>query len=182
MVRFVNGVPQDIYLSAHDGGSAYTYSALPSQGGRAITYIANGTHANYATPGEHQHDLPLLDDYTDAGPLWDVTLNFRGYWFDNSTQTFAVANGVDVGGEVEASEGVGWLDFAGHWGDQQYDLFVEGQYCVTTTESTDRQVSAPTHVKPSANAKIVITGPIAKNLGRTAVCQHESSCTVQTSV
>lgn len=142
MVRFVNGVPQDIYLSAHDGGSAYTYSALPSQGGRAITYIANGTHANYATSGEHQHDLPLLDDYTDAGLLWDVTLNYRGYWFDNSTQTFAVANGADVGGEVEASEGVGWLDFAGHWGDQQYDLFVEGQYCVTTTEC--KYVDGPT--------------------------------------
>ena len=36
MVRFVNGVPQNIYLSAHDGGAAYTYNALPSQDGRAI--------------------------------------------------------------------------------------------------------------------------------------------------
>ena len=80
MVRFVNGEPQDIYLSAHSGGSAYTYNTLTtsSSGGRAITYIANGTHANYATPGAHQHDLPGLDDQTDAGQLWDVAKNFRG--------------------------------------------------------------------------------------------------------
>ncbi|GJE85188.1 Vps62-like protein [Phanerochaete sordida] len=167
MVRFVNGVPQDIYLSAHDGGSAYTYSALPSQNGRAITYIANGTHANYASPGSHQHDLPGLDDQTDAGSIWDVTLNFRGYWFDNSTQTFTVASGAGTGGSVEAGEGVGWLNFAGRWGDEQYDLFHEGQYCVTSDEC--KYVSGP-------------TGPIAKNLGRTAVCQDESSCTIQTSV
>ena len=49
MVRFVNGVPQYIYLSEHSGGSAYTYSALTETNGRATTYIATGSHANYAT-------------------------------------------------------------------------------------------------------------------------------------
>ena len=134
MVRFVNGVPQDIYMSAHSSGTAYTYGALTSSGGRAITYIANGTHANYATTGAHQHDLPGLDDQTNAGQLWDITKNFRGYWFDNSTQTFSVASGAGVGDSVEAVEGVGWLNFQGHWGDQQYPLLKEGQYCVTSTE------------------------------------------------
>ena len=142
MVRFVNGIPQDLYLSAHSGGSAYVYSAVPSQNGRAITYVANGTHANYATPGSHQHDLPGLDDFTDAGTLWDVTKNFRGYWFDNSTSTFSVASGAGAGASVEAGEDVGWLQFQGHWGDQQYDLFHEGQYCVTTTEC--KYVDGPT--------------------------------------
>lgn len=142
MVRFVNGAPQNIYLSAHSGGSAYTYDALPSQGGRAITYIGSGTHANYATPGDHQHDLPGLEDHTDAGPIWDVTLNFRGYWFDNSTQTFSVASGAGAGASVEAGEGVGWLNFGGHWGDQQYPLLKEGQYCVTSDEC--KYVDGPT--------------------------------------
>ncbi|KIP03082.1 hypothetical protein PHLGIDRAFT_49098, partial [Phlebiopsis gigantea 11061_1 CR5-6] len=173
MVRFVNGAPQDIYLSAHSGGSAYTYSTLTTSasGGRALTYIANGTHANYATTGAHQHDLPGLDDQTDAGTLWDVATNFRGYWFDNSTQTFSVASGAGVGASVEVGEDVGWLNFAGHWGDQQYDLLYEGQYCVTTTEC--KYVDGPT-----GNA----AGPIAKNLGRTAVCQKEDSCTISTSL
>ena len=129
MVRFVNGVPSYIYLSAHDGGSAYTYGALPTLNSRAVTYIALGTHANYATPGTHQHDAPLLDDYTDAGLLWDVTKNYRGYIFDNTTQSFSTAGGASVGGSVEDGEGVGWLNFRGHWGDEQYNS-KDGQYCI----------------------------------------------------
>ena len=144
MVRFVNGVPQDIFMSAHSGGSAYTYNTLTtsSSGGRAVTYIATGTHANYATTGTHQHDLPGLDDHTDAGTLWDITKNFRGYWFDTATQTFTVASGAGVGASVEAGEGVGWLNYAGAWGDQQYKLLHEGQYCITSTEC--KYVSGPT--------------------------------------
>lgn len=131
MVRFVDGVPTALYLSAHDGGAAYDFSAVPStSGGRPVTYIAVGTHANYASPGTHEHDFPGLDDTTDAGAIWDVTKNFRGYWFDNSTQTFSVASGADAGGAAEAGEGVGWLQFPGKWGDQEYSLFHDGQYCV----------------------------------------------------
>ena len=131
MVRFVNGVPQALYLSAHSGGAAYTFNAMPKQNGRPITYIATGTHANYATPGDHEHDLPGLIDHTDAGTLWDVTKNFRGFWFDNSTQTFSLASGAAQGATEEASgEGVGWLQFGGKWGDKQYELLHRGQYCV----------------------------------------------------
>ena len=48
MVRFVNGVPDIVFFSAHSGGSAYKYSTLEKSGIRPVTYIATGTHANYA--------------------------------------------------------------------------------------------------------------------------------------
>ena len=48
MVRFINGVPDTVYFSAHSGGSAYKYSAVEKSGVRPVTYIAIGTHANYA--------------------------------------------------------------------------------------------------------------------------------------
>lgn len=134
MVRFINGKPAYIYLSAHRGGTVYNYTALESTRNRATTYIAGGSHANYATPGDHPHALPLglLIDHTDAGPLWDITANFRGFWFDNSTRTFTSAGGAGVGGIRQEEEGVGWLSFAGRWGDKQYRLFEHGQYCVGT--------------------------------------------------
>ena len=130
MIRFVNGVPQYLYLSAHSGGAAYTFNAVPSLNGRPYTYIGYGTHANYASPGTHEHDFPGLDDYCDGGHLWDVTRNFRGYWFDTASQKFSVASGANIGGQVEGGEGIGWLQFPGRWGDQEYALFHDGQYCV----------------------------------------------------
>jgi len=48
MVRFINGVPDTVYYSAHSGGAAYKYSAVEKDGDRPISYIAIGTHANYA--------------------------------------------------------------------------------------------------------------------------------------
>ncbi|KAI0354618.1 hypothetical protein OH77DRAFT_1590398 [Trametes cingulata] len=173
MVRFVNGAPTAVYLSAHSGGSAYTFAATEKTNGRPTTYIAGGTHANYATPGKHCHDLPfdLLCDQTDAGPLWDPTLNFRGFWFDNSTGAFSVAGGAGSDAEEEAAEDAAWLSFAGMWGDEQYPVLEHGQYCIPLGDTDECEfVSGP-------------TGPIAKNLGRTTVCQHEdTTCTVNTSL
>ncbi|EIN04767.1 hypothetical protein PUNSTDRAFT_92710 [Punctularia strigosozonata HHB-11173 SS5] len=172
MVRFINGTPTDIYLSAHSGGAAYTYPALVAHNssGRAQTFIAVGSHANYATSGAQLYPLPVigpLADHTNFGPLWDVAKNYRGFWFDNSTQTFSVAGGVDIGGQELEGEGAGWLEFLGKWGDEQYPIGLEhDQYCVSDDEC--HFVSGP-------------TGPIAKNLGRTAVCQDESGCTIKTS-
>lgn len=135
MVRFVNGQPDSLYLSAHSGGSAYKFDAVPKLNGRPITYIATGTHANYIKAGTIQHDVPLLVDHTDAGHLWDVTKNFRGFTYDNSTGVFASAGGVSTGGSEQGGEGVGWLNFGGHWGDQEYTIIIkDGQYCVTPTE------------------------------------------------
>ncbi|KAI0652516.1 hypothetical protein C8Q79DRAFT_997541 [Trametes meyenii] len=172
MVRFQNGAPTALYLSAHSGGSAYTYAATEKTNGRPTTYIAGGTHANYATSGKHCHDLPLdlLCDQTDAGPIWDPTLNYRGFWFDNSTKTFSVAGGAGEGGNVVDSEGASWLQYAGAWGDEQYPVLEHGQYCIPLGDTDECQfVSGP-------------TGPIAKNLGRNLVCQRENSCSVKSSL
>lgn len=142
MVRFIDGQPDSIYLSAHSGGSGYEYNALQQIKERAVTYIAEGTHANYATPGQHQHDIPLLFDYTNDGLIWDMTKNFRGYWFNISSKTFTLAEGVGAGASAQAAEGVSWLDFRGRWGDQEYPLFIEnGQYCLL--EHQCKYVSGP---------------------------------------
>ena len=187
MVRFINGEPEYVYLSAHSGGAAYNFSAVTKQDGRPVTYIAQGTHANYATPGAHQHDLPGLDDHTDNGHLWDVTKNFRGFTYDVSAQSFAVASGVAAGGSKEGGEGVGWLNFPGHWGDKQYPILIkDGQYCVTSTEC--KFVDGPTGIyllhmygAKADQIHLCVPGPEAKNLGRTAVCQKESDCDIKSS-
>ncbi|KAK0241397.1 hypothetical protein EDD85DRAFT_763209 [Armillaria nabsnona] len=168
MVRFVNGSPQYVYLSAHSGGTSYTYNALGSQNGRAITYVATGTHANYATAGEQDYTLPfgLLHDTTDAGFFWDVTKNYRGFWYDVSSGDFSSAGGVDVGGSEQGSEGVSWLDWLGLWGDEQYPDSDSRQYCLF---GQCHYVSGP-------------TGPLAKHLDRTDICPDAGDCDVQTSI
>ena len=136
MVRFVNEKPEILYVSAHSSGEAVEYSATIQTSGRATTYISRGTHANYLSPGNHKHGTNnTLNDFTDEGPLWDVTLNYRGYWFDNDTQTFTMAGGSTVGlvEEFTGGEGVGWLNFKGMWGDEQYPVGEHGQFCDPTT-------------------------------------------------
>jgi hypothetical protein len=135
MVRFTNGVPTDVYLSAHDSGSAYTYSALPKNGVRPITYVAQGTHANYATAGSQPYPVPIIgpiSDTTGKGLVWDTTLNYRGYWLDTASQTFTAAGGAGQGGKEQASETPGWLSFQGAWGDNITTADVSGQYCIST--------------------------------------------------
>jgi hypothetical protein len=83
MIRFVDGVPEYVYLSEHSGGSAYTYAALTQTDSRPTTYIATGSHANYATSGQQDYEGAVLGliglyDTTDAGPYWDITQNYRG--------------------------------------------------------------------------------------------------------
>ena len=48
MVRFANGVPDVVYYSEHSSGAAYEYCAVEKVGVRPVSYIALGTHANYA--------------------------------------------------------------------------------------------------------------------------------------
>jgi hypothetical protein len=77
MVRFQDGVPQAVWLSAHAGGQTFKYSVLQKDkaGIRPVVYSANGSHANYAITGTHNHDNPdfnlpikgFVNDFTEAG-------------------------------------------------------------------------------------------------------------------
>ena len=190
MVRFTNGTPTAFYLSAHSGGSAYTFEATEKTNGRPTAYIGVGTHANYATSGQHCHDLPgdLLCDHTDAGPIWDPVLNYRAFWYDNSAQTFTVAGGAGAGADEIESEGASWLSFQGRWGDEQYEFLEHGQYCLELGSLEECRFSSGPTGKHFAchyclgHADVPLLGPIAKNLGRTAVCQREDGCTIATSL
>jgi hypothetical protein len=168
-IRFVNEEPYAIYLSEHSAGSAYYWDVVDFDGDRPITYIAYGGHANYVTAGTQDYTIALgiISDKTDAGYLWDMTLNYRGYWYDDDTETFSIASGAGTGATEEDGETADWLEWEGAWGDEQYpDSFLDdletGQYCV---DDECHYSSGP-------------TGPVAKNLGRTTVCQDDSDCTI----
>lgn len=149
MVRFVDGTPTTIYLSQHGSGSAFTSAAMPAaEGGstaRPLVYPALGSHAMYPSAGTHVYE-DLLADRTDAGSLWDPTLNFRAYLFDASAGTFTAAARVDAsttasdtststGAEFPLqqafqSEGVEWLTFTGYWGDERLSQSDPRQLCL----------------------------------------------------
>ncbi|CAI4833082.1 CPA_1a_G0057320.mRNA.1.CDS.1 [Saccharomyces cerevisiae] len=133
LVRFYKGIPKYLWMSAHSSGTGYRYEAVEKfkklrkrkqqdsdDGGdtileRPLIFSARGTHANYASSGQHAHDIPFffmpLSDFTDRGPLWDPSLNFYSYTFDGKTVT--------PSSEREESLGLDWLHFQGGWGDQQ---------------------------------------------------------------
>jgi hypothetical protein len=135
MVRFVNGAPTTVYISTHSDGSAYNYASMPKNGVRPIAYIAAGDHANYGTSGSQPYPVPVIGpivDHTGQGAFWDSTLNFRGYWFDNSSQTFTAAPGAGAGGQEQLNETPDWLSFQGAWGDDtpSTDILKNEQYCI----------------------------------------------------
>lgn len=129
LVRFYKGEPRYVWMSAHGGGLAYKYSALekvkklrhingkltPESIYRPLIFSARGTHANYASVGQHAHDVPFffmpLSDFTDRGPMWDPSLNFYGYTFDGDAFTPA--------GPKEQEYGASWIQFHGRWGDKK---------------------------------------------------------------
>ncbi|OJJ42314.1 hypothetical protein ASPZODRAFT_105498 [Penicilliopsis zonata CBS 506.65] len=168
MIRFVDKKPYAIYCSEHSAGSAYYWDILDFSGDRPLTYIAYGGHANYVTSGTHDYTvaLGLISDTTDAGYLWDMTLNYRGYWYDVDSEEFSVASGAGKGATEEADESADWLAWLGYWGDEQYpdsliDDLETGQYCI---DDECRYSSGP-------------TGPADKNLGRSTMCQKDD-CTI----
>ena len=57
MVRFVDGALTHVYLSAHSGGYAYTYAAVEKRGVRPVVYVADGSHANYATAATQKYTI-----------------------------------------------------------------------------------------------------------------------------
>ena len=80
MTRFVNGTPSEIFFSAHSAGEVYTWDAVQKENNRPVSYSALGTHANYATPGDHNitNGVPssIVKDRTDAGVRWDTAANY----------------------------------------------------------------------------------------------------------
>ncbi|KAE8328542.1 hypothetical protein BDV39DRAFT_192116 [Aspergillus sergii] len=130
MIRFSEGVPQAIWYSQHASGQAFTYGATEKNGKRPIAYSGNGTHANYAISGKHDHTIPgfnlpdgLIVDQTDSGTLWDPILSAYVYSYDASEETFQA---------YDSGYPVNWLNFNGQWGDDALpggpELFGQKKY------------------------------------------------------
>lgn len=166
LVRFYREKPKYLWMSAHSSGTAYKYEALETirrlrrVNGRLanvvlkkpVIFSAKGTHANYASVGQHPHDVPFffmpLSDFTDRGPLWDPSLNFYGYTITQG-QTLMAAN------ELAQNAGTSWLSFSGAWGDKKLPW------------SDKRQKRCPVQWKYIDGP----TGPMKKNLQRVILCQ-----------
>jgi hypothetical protein len=119
LVRFRDGQPELVWMSAHGGGAAYEFDVmekLETDANRPVLFAGRGTHANYATVGQHSHDLPyhMLSDFTDRGPLWDPSKNYLAYWWDGSQLSYG--NGTIAGREQDYGL---WLSYGGHWGNQK---------------------------------------------------------------
>lgn len=168
LVRFHNGKPKFVWMSAHGGGGGYTYEAVEKDGEfetgvpgiRPVIFSARGTHANYVSAGQHAHDLPysILCDFTDRGPLWDPAKNVLSYTWDGTTLSPALnksAEGDSVYNTREAEYGP-WLLFTGHWGDPMLN------------PNDPRQVWSPWEYKYIDGPR----GPIVKNLMREKICQR----------
>jgi hypothetical protein len=157
LVRFYKGEPQVVWMSAHGGGTAYKFNAMEMHKSantkRPVLFSARGTHANYATVGQHSHDIPfyMLSDFTDRGSLWDPALNYLAYTYDGSKITFA--NGTEPGREERYGN---WLSYLGHWGDKKL------------VPSDPRQKYSPFEWKYIDGP----LGPLTKNLMRIGVCQR----------
>ncbi len=157
LVRFYNGVPQFLWMSAHGGGGGYFYKGLETytidNQSRPVTFSARGTHANYASVGQHSHDIPyaMLSDFTDRGALWDVTKNYLAYTYDGVNISYG--KGSVPGREEKYGD---WLHFMGHWGDKKLP------------NSDPRQKFHPFEWRYIDGP----TGPLDKNLNRLPLCQR----------
>lgn len=166
LVRFYNEKPVYVWMSAHGGGASYTYNCIEKKDRwkvkpdgkfdksevikRPLLFSARGTHANYASVGQHAHDVPFffsaLSDFTDRGILWDPSMRFHGFTYDG--ESFHEKEGQRIG--------TSWLYFLGQWGNKQLKW------------NDPRQKWCPVQWKYIDGPK----GPAAKNLVRTALCER----------
>lgn len=155
LVRFHNGKPELVWMSAHGGGTGYHFEAMEKYKSleRPVIFSARGTHANYASVGQHSHDIPfyMLSDFSDRGPLWDPVQNYLAYTYDGTTVRYG--NGSTPGREKRYGN---WLSFLGHWGDKKL------------VPSDRRQKYSPFEWRYIDGP----LGPLVKNLMRTGVCQR----------
>lgn len=170
LVRFYKGKPVILWMSAHSGGNGYKFNAVEKYDReskvsrsfeRPVIFSARGTHANYASVGQHSHDLPysILCDFTDRGPLWDPSLNYLAYTWDGKNLTPALNDTAGPSREHkyrsrEQKYGP-WLLFWGRWGDKKLD------------PHDPRQRWSPWEYKYIDGPM----GPLNKNLLRSEVCQ-----------
>ncbi|KAL8683107.1 MAG: hypothetical protein Q9186_000921 [Xanthomendoza sp. 1 TL-2023] len=163
MIRFKNGVPQAI--CQHSYGEAFTYSAVEKQGQRPVAYSAKGTHATYATPGDHDHTIPgfnlpegPIEDHCDQGTLWDPIASAYFYSYDAASNTFKAYDGTSP---------TNYLEFLGKWGDQQYPNSDPRQKKIFGINQTAKYTGGP-------------TGPRDKSLNRPDVClpKDKTACFV----
>lgn len=156
LVRFKNGVPQLVWMSAHGGGTAYRWDAMETVGDRGVNpilFAARGTHALYVSVGQHSHDIPwhMLSDFTDRGMMWEPAANFLAYVFDG--ECVRPANGTEEGRELAYGD---WLLFDGLWGDPKLPR-TDARQAWGIWEW--RMIDGP-------------QGPLSKNLMRRKPCQR----------
>ena len=114
-----------------------------------ILNYKNSTH-DHTIPGLN---LPIgpLKDQCDQGTLWDPTLSAYYYKYDGNSNAFTA---------YDPGFPTAWLNFVGHWGDQQYPNSDPRQrQLIPGVDATSRYVSGP-------------TGPIDKQLNRAKVCSE----------
>ncbi|KAK7511934.1 uncharacterized protein IWZ02DRAFT_462910 [Phyllosticta citriasiana] len=161
MIRFEKGKPTYVWFSQHGNGQAFAYDVLEKSGQRFVNYIANGSHANYAVSGSHDHTISelnlgkgILMDYTDGpkdgGKLWDPLQNAYFYKFSDATGKPTLTSTEPDKYPTE------WLDFLGRWGDKQYPKSDKRQQEILGGV-TAKYVNGP-------------TGPIEKQLVRKDPC------------
>jgi hypothetical protein len=166
MVRFKTstGEPQAIWYSQHSLGQAFGFEVVSKLADtqRPVVYSARGSHANYATPGQHESVIPglafpgvLLPDETSEGPFWDPTLSAFYFSYDLSTESFTSLPN-PVGGDQAPSN---FLQFLGHWGDPQLPADDPAQVLIGDFAKYE---GGP-------------TGPLAKRLGRKQVCNVDDN-------
>ena len=144
-------------LSSASPSASQSPLILTANPHQPLVYSGNGSHANYAITGKHDHTIPdvnlpdgLIVDYTDAGTLWDPTLSAYYYSYDATSSTFT---SYDTSGDTP----VNWLYYNGTWGDEQYP------------DSDKRQKKFFGQPKYASGP----TGPEDKQLNRTKVCPSD---------
>ncbi|KAG0681266.1 Vacuolar protein sorting-associated protein 62 [Pichia californica] len=171
LVRFYNGEPVIVWMSAHGGGGAYFYDHMEREslnstgiaignGDQPVIFSARGTHANYPSTGQHSHDIPyaILSDFTDRGGLWNPAKNYLAYTYTPSDENhknmeLVIANGSHPFREAKYGK---WLEYNGAWGDPKLD------------PEDPRQHWSPFEWKYIDGP----SGPLTKNLLRTSPCQR----------
>jgi hypothetical protein len=71
--------PVSVYFASHSAGERFNDPAQLRWSGRThpIGYVADGSHAIYATAGAHASPVPGVSDHCyDGGPVWNTWANF----------------------------------------------------------------------------------------------------------